>query len=148
MIRRGLIAIALLAVVGAAAANPLRVSVPPNRDPQPLADPDDDFVVTIEAGRLEVMVQQIAFLLHNPEKKAGELDSAVPIRLAAAMAQFNLLLPQACNSGHVPLIYCAPYHQQAIQPWQLGTVVEDAFVRVYPVWKAVCQGHQTLCVME
>ena len=113
-----------------------------------VTDPDDDFLMTIEVGRLEVMVQQIAFLLHDPERKPGELDTALPTRLAAAMARFSLLLPQACETGHVPSVYCAPYHQHAIQPWQLGAAVDSAFGRIYPVWKAICQGHQAHCVME
>ena len=129
MVRRGLIAIALLALVGAAAANPLRISVPPNRDPQPLADPDDDFVETIEVGRLEVMVQQIAFLLHNPETKAGELDSALPIRLAAAMASSVCCFPKPANRGMYrqsivrPIISKRSSHCSLARRWKMHSAV-------------------------
>ena len=112
---------------------------------------EDDFLA-IEAGRLEVMVDQMALVLQVPQAGGhdGIMDRQnVLERLSTTAARFQLLEPLAC-SRHIPRTACGAWHPSWIKASQpdLAAVVDESYAHISPVWAALCVSHETMCRIE
>jgi len=114
--------------------------------------PQEDNFLAIEAGRLEVMVDQIALVLRVPQ--TGEHDGTMdrqdmPERLSTTAARFQFLAPLAC-SRHISKTACGVWHPSWIKASQsdLGAVVDESYAHIRPVWAALCASHENICRTE
>jgi hypothetical protein len=118
-------------------------------------DDDEDILLNIEVGRLDLMVDQIALLLdrprlmHHAEAAPQNLPEATD-RLVATAQRFNALLPAACYCAHVPKKHCAPYRlrQEGESIHGALALAGDLFRHIHPVWQAACRGHESRCLLE
>ena len=115
--------------------------------------PEERDVAAMEAGRLDIMVDQMALLLKqpNPHQDNDLASSAdLPARLTRTAAQFNALLPSACHGGRLPAKLCVPWHPT----WAGRTTadpisaVNEAYLHIRPVWAALCSGRKKDCSIE
>lgn len=115
-------------------------------------DPDQDYLLAVEVERLDIMVGQIAALLHQPhqlpEAPAPQTHRDILDRLFSVTARFNRLLPLACDSGHIAKRDCRAYRPD----WNLGSdpaaAIDDVYSRIVPVWSGLCAMHRKQCIVE
>lgn len=118
-------------------------------------DPDQDMMLTIEIGRLDLMVDQIARLSHQPKLARGKGRTAFLAadhfgQVSATAMRFNKVLPWACKAYRIGAKYCSPYRPAAGNSSRPDPVaaVDALFDRVYPVWRAVCARDRRQCQLE
>lgn len=115
--------------------------------------PEENDLVAIEAGRLDLMVDQMAQLLKQPApRKADETISRADLsaRLSLTSARFNGLLPLACRARHIPQKDCAVWHPAWLNAPTIDPVaaVDEGYSHIRPVWAAVCAGNKKACRIE
>ncbi len=114
-------------------------------------DPDEDYALTIEAHRLELMVTQSARLLGRRDvmpSEPAQTHRQILDRLEQTVVIFNRLLPQACAR-----LRMRPENCQAFRPtWTAVTdpavAVREAYTRMTPVWAGLCGDRARQCRIE
>jgi hypothetical protein len=114
---------------------------------------EESDLAAIEAGRLEVMVDQIALLLKQPvPRRDGEALSRVnlPAHLSLTVARFNTLLPLACHARQLPSMNCIVWHPAWLNAFVPDPVVavDDAYLHIRPIWVALCAANKRACRIE
>jgi tetratricopeptide (TPR) repeat protein len=123
------------------------------------SDPEQDYALTIEAGRLNLIVNQIALLLHKKDRGLQERpittgvwqsEIAMLDQLSATAARFNALLRAGCATGKIQRRHCSPYHPSWANRVQADPTdaLDEAYYRIGPVWAALCAGHKNSCRIE
>ena len=116
--------------------------------------PEEGDLAAIEAGRLDIMVDQIALLLMQqpvPRRDSGAMPRGdLPARLALTVTRFNNLLPLACRARQLPSRDCAAWHPAWLNAPVANQVaaVNDAYLRIRPVWAAMCAADKNACRIE
>ena len=118
-------------------------------------DPDQDMMLAIEVGRLDLMVSQIAHLSRQPKlvRPKGQrpfLTAGIPEQISATAERFNKVLSAACKGHRLGPRYCSPYHPVDAKASRSGltAAVDALFDRIYPVWRAVCASNRRHCQLE
>lgn len=117
--------------------------------------PDEDMMLAIEIGRLDVMVDQIARLSRQPklarDKRRDRFFAADTLdQVSATAMRFNKVLPWACKAHRIGAKYCSPYRPAGGNSSRRDHIaaVDALFDRVYPVWRAVCARDRRQCQLE
>lgn len=122
-------------------------------------DSDDDVLFAIEADRLNIMLDQMARILRQPQDEhhsdIARLDDSrqsLLVQLSRAAARFNRLLPAACRNGRLLPQLCAGSYRATWTgaPLSAGPAqaIGKLYQHVHPVWTALCAGHRKLCRLE
>lgn len=111
----------------------------------------NDDTPAIEAGRLDIMVNQIALLLNRPpsEDQGSPFQADLAPRLLQTSVRFNALLPFVCPA-HLPEAYCIAWHPklQDVSRPDPTAALDDAYAHVRPVWAALCRTNLEACRIE
>ncbi|MGN6515596.1 MAG: hypothetical protein ACTHLR_07115 [Rhizomicrobium sp.] len=118
--------------------------------------PDDDTILTIDAGRLVAMLDQVTILMKLPD--ADQPPSQNPMEvLDFVVARYNVLLPIACERQIVEgpecgLIYAPLLQADPVPLAVLRREITEVQNHVLPFWHTVCgelddRGHP-ICQME
>jgi hypothetical protein len=125
------------------------------------AEPPDAFVMTIDAGRLGVMMDQSQRILGLPDDPDldGSTDTSAVLR--HAVKQYQRLLHVACARHAVGKTTCEPaYYAPAWlndtappSPAVLRSRIDEASDHVAPLWNALCERlpkdhDESLCQLE
>lgn len=117
------------------------------------SDQDDQFLLGLEAGRFDLMLDQIALILGQPDEVMAETDlprdhGETVKRLTQSLVRFNRLLPGACAARRIDPGHCRPLPVSAPPLGRLGQAYDAAYRQLYPVWQAMCRGHEETCQIE
>ena len=135
------------------------------------AEDDDPSTLAIEAGRLDVMMDQSreALKLLAPNAKDTDLDTPQAQRahafeeLVTAVLRYNLVANEACRRSLVSAKLCTGPFLPAWLKDRAGTdhdaaslraMIAEASERLMPFWSAMCEkgkkasGDDTFCAME
>jgi hypothetical protein len=126
-----------------------------------LAAPPDPFIMTIDAGRLGVMMDQSQRILGLPDDPAQDGSTETPVVLRNAVKQYQRLLPVACAKvaalkGLCEQSFYAPRWLNdggTPSPEVLRARIDEATDRIAPLWGDLCstlpKDHdESLCQLE
>lgn len=115
---------------------------------------DDYYVLSLEVGRVHIMVNQIALILGRTEEVVelqGVLSTgALLADLELTVSRFNRLLPAACKLVKAATMDCAVYRPtwSVTDMPSLLIALDEVYAHVMPLWKAVCSKNKQHCIME
>ncbi len=125
------------------------------------AEDTDPLTMTIDAGRLGVMMDQSQRMLGLPDDPAADGSTETPVILRGAVRQYQRLLPVACGRHAVTEELCerAFYAPRWLDdtatpsPDVLRTRIDEATDHVAPLWNALCERQpkdhdESLCQLE
>ncbi len=123
------------------------------------SDPQQDYVQTIEAGRLDSMVDQIALILGRrglpPQPMlvtagAGHGEHGLRDQISATMTRFQALMQADCSAEKNRRLHCHLYRPgwgNVLQA-DAALALDEAYSRVGPVWSALCAGRGGQCRVQ
>lgn len=104
----------------------------------------DPYTVKLDIGRLEIMVEQTARLIGRSLPPEDTHEDGMS-RIKAAASRFNSLLPQACRYYKLRARQCKAV---IVTGESQDAALDMLFPRVYPVWRAACNGRPWECPLE
>ncbi len=135
---------------------------PPRRQSKPSDGPwisvsldgiaDQDYILTIEAGRLEAMMAQIEALLQRSSlsrpRNLSKTHSQMLDSVAQTVSRFHEILPQLCAEIKISELDCRGYRVTLPQSDDPAHFIKAAFGRIAPAWSSLCRAHNAHCIME